>query len=137
MMKNKTALETVHSLTYSTLVELAWWTGSRYICNPPVMNTDVDIVCFTQKKGALQAELWLDGWGENGSRGTDSRFSSFKKAIGHDIYNLIITCDITLYLKYCAATELAKKMNLLEKDTRIGLFNIILDGETDDDDVPF
>ena len=102
-------------------------TGSSAICNPPVLDTDIDfIVCakdedklhsFLVKNGFVQSiqdeeEYDLEGEG----------FSSYRK----ENINLIVTVNYEWYLKWTNATILAKKLNLQKKEDRITLFKYVL-----------
>lgn len=98
-------------------------TGSNYICNPPVENTDIDTVVLI-KNGwifpALEAgysfeesEIEYDSMGE---------FTSIRR--GNE--NLIITTDKKFYKKFVYATQIARLLNLREKGERVKLFQAIL-----------
>jgi len=52
----------------------------------------------------------------------DDRFSSYEKGN----INLIVTEDYGFYNKFIAATSVAKRLNLLEKDDRVALFQAVL-----------
>lgn len=98
-------------------------TGSYYICSPPVENTDIDFILYTNTKADLISWLknnefdFKDGEGYN-----NNFFTSCRK----DKFNLLITDDFDYYSLFCEATKLAKKLNLLEKQQRITLFEFIL-----------
>ena len=113
---------------YITIPNTLWknihQTGSSYICNPPVENTDIDFVIYTDNKELLP---WLIEQGFETNNGDylleiDGLFMSFRK----DKLNLIITDTYDFYVKFVEATKLAKKLNLLEKEQRIALFQYIL-----------
>ena len=113
----------------------AWPTGSRYICNPPVITTDVDFVLFVEDIQAAYKQLretsWKIGGEENATYGepeVDGWFSA-KKTINGEVVNYIVVSDQDQFSKWVTATELAKKLNLLKKDDRIALFEVVVRGE--------
>jgi len=100
-------------------------TGSRFICDPPVMNTDEDTVVYVTEDQypALRNDLIAHGYrvpafsfaNYNNLKGD---FISYKKG---DV-NLIVTWKSDYYDKYVHATLCAKRLNLLNKQDRIKLF---------------
>lgn len=113
----------------------AWPTGSRYICNPPVTNTDDDYVLFVEDIKAAYLELldtnWTIGGANNASytvEDVDNWFSA-KKHINGEVVNYIVVSDQDQFSKWVTATELAKKLNLLKKEDRIALFEVVVKGE--------
>ena len=116
-------------------------TGSSYICNPPVLNTDIDFIVLTTQENYwdLVNTLSMAEWEEGGSRPKPTPaeyqstleieyygFASWKKGN----VNLIITTSEDFYNKFVKATELAKKQNLLKKEDRVALFQKILYGNS-------
>lgn len=119
-------------------------TGSRFICNPPVMDTDEDWVILVENKDvavdrltSMVGEAWTIGGSGSGRRGGSSVFTSLKR---HTVFpssggvvNAIITADFGFYSRFKAATAIAKRLNILRKEDRIALFNAVLDGWVDED----
>lgn len=108
-------------------------TGSRIICNPPPMGTDEDFIVLVNRATIEHATLLLqNGFVMGGSDptyaneqdigGGDFGFQSFTK----DEVNYILTESSKFYHNFCYATDIAKKLNLLKKQQRIDLFQIIL-----------
>lgn len=109
--------------------------GSRVTCSPPPLDTDIDYLVLTQP-GAFWKVVWaLDagGYELGGSEVYDASdchlgvvseggFQSFKKG---DV-NYIITCDEGFFKQFVFASDIAKKLNLLDKKDRVALFQIIL-----------
>ena len=98
-------------------------TGSRYICNPPVLNTDNDTV-FLVVPGDYELGLIEEGFITKDSEieyDTRGLFQSWRKGID----NYIVTTDQRFYEDYVLATEGAKALNLTKKDDRIKLFKSI------------
>lgn len=111
-------------------------TGSRVICNPPIMNTDEDWVvllhhtnAFTDFKKYMRDNGWetcgqdyaLDPFGVRNR----NRFVAFRKGE----LNLIVTDSPVVFDRYKIATKIATRLNLFNKEDRIALFQIIRDYE--------
>ena len=110
----------------------AWPTGSRYICDPPPMDTDEDTVILVGDLNRTRVHLTCCGWDiPNNDKyaemeNKDGWFSA-KKEIDGVLKNYIIIQDQDKYRKWVIATETAKKLNLLKKEDRIFLFSVIVD----------
>lgn len=120
--------------------------GSRVICDPPVLDTDVDYLVLVEDLDVAGAyfhayqwhnclENWLDK-GDKDKGALDSsgyavelecgaRFQAWRQGE----INVILTDDETLHLRSVAATLLAKQLNLQTKAERIKLFRCIKFGE--------
>ena len=99
-------------------------TGSSYTCDPPVTTTDEDYIILVDDVEKTCNELSMKGFQHC------SRYPNLKHkfvAMRYQKINFIITYDEVYYLRYVSATEMSKKMNLLEKEDRINLFHAILD----------
>lgn len=113
----------------------AWPTGSRYICNPPITTTDVDFVLFVEDIQAAYKQLretsWKIGGEDNKTYGEPevNGWFSAKKKINEALVNYIVVSDQDQFSKWVTATELAKKLNLLKKEDRIALFEVVVKGE--------
>ena len=116
-----------------SLIKVLHPTGSRFICDPPVMDTDEDYVVLTKDFDRLSRYLIANDWDYDGAnyREEGAPFGSFRK----DHYNLIVTDDEEFYDKYVVATRLAAKFNLLSKVDRVQLFAAVVDGEFLEEDV--
>jgi hypothetical protein len=116
-------------------------TGSREICNPPPMDTDEDwcvkvnpevdlgnaqVPSVEQNLKGLIDQLFESGYKINGDY-PDSDSISFKK----DEINIILHKTDLSYNLWYVATQVAKKLNLINKEDRIMLFNAIIGGEYD------
>lgn len=110
-------------------------TGSRFICDPPVLDSDDDWVILVEDlEYAKYKAARLDWYSEDdGYYRADSGseelgpFVSLRHSEGSS--NYIFTDDAEFYDRYVAATLLAKKHNLLNKVDRIQLFHTVLYGE--------
>lgn len=98
-------------------------TGSNYICNPPVTDTDIDFMYLVYSLEECADWLEENEWLRSGDASYAIKgWVSYRK----DKYNLLLTEDQDHYTKFEAATELAKKRNLVKKEDRIALFNLIV-----------
>ena len=105
-------------------------TGSSVICNPPVLDTDIDFIICTDKEIGLDKFLTTNGFKQSITDQEEYEldedgFTCYRK----DNINLIVLISYTGYLKLITATKLAKKLNLLKKEDRITLFKFVLYGE--------
>lgn len=100
-------------------------TGSREVCNPPVLNTDIDFVVL--HKGSpmdIEDAGWLDTTGTDESYGFEAPFRTYRSG---DV-NLIVVDSSAEFMKWKVATAAAKHMNLSHKQDRIALFQGVLYG---------
>lgn len=98
-------------------------TGSRYICNPPVMDTDDDTVILVNGYYDYVDLLEKDGWVMTSKDYDDTgEFYSFRK--GDE--NYIVTESPRFFNAYVVATESAMALNLLNKEDRIKLFQTVI-----------
>jgi hypothetical protein len=105
-------------------------TGSSYTCEPPVEDTDYDLVLYVRPLDfdEFQTGLASDGWERGGSRHAMEEWVSFKKRHTDGVlYNLIVTKDDDRYDRMYVATAVAKKLNLTNKEDRVMLFHAIVD----------
>lgn len=111
-------------------------TGSRVICNPPVMDTDEDHVLLVTNLGLAKEQLVRQGYTMTTDEGYQkapklmnfmSDFRTFRK--GEE--NLIVVNHSDAYLKWKLATQLATRFNLQNKQDRIDLFKAIKFGTID------
>ena len=105
--------------------------GSRVTCDPAPTNTDRDWLVLVDKEN--ESKLWdylsTNQWELGGSLPDDEnntlpddRFMSFTKGVE----NIITTNSVVFHRKFLAATSVAKRLNLLDKDDRIALFQALL-----------
>lgn len=98
-------------------------TGSRFTCDPPVMNTDEDYVCLMTDEEVL-SDLGFVCTTQDDDTYEMSDFSTWR----HKHYNLVVTGSLAFYEKFVEATKEAKSKNILDKGSRIRLFQKILYG---------
>ncbi len=105
-------------------------TGSNYTCDPAVTDTDIDWLVLVADFPKYWIYLTEDnGWTPGGSSVdaivNDERavFAAFRKGV----HNLIVVNDPEYYDRLVLATEMAKRFNLLEKEDRVLLFEVVAD----------
>lgn len=107
------------------LVQALHPTGSKYICDPPVLTTDEDYYAFAPNPQATIEGLLLDGWTTCTTQEyEDDAFTALRKGA----YNLILLFTVADYVTHVQTTELAKRFNLTEKQDRIDLFELVRNG---------
>lgn len=97
-------------------------TGSNYICNPPVVDTDIDTVVLVNGYYDYRKMLAEEGWGacakENYVDGT-------VYAVRKGLHNYIVVEDPDIFNDWVVATEAARALNLTKKEDRVTLFKTI------------
>lgn len=111
-------------------------TGSRYICNPPVMNTDEDWICLARPRDwdLTWSRLLTLGFLYGGSHDIHWNKSNFSACRKGEL-NLIVTSKFDYFIKFVAATEKAKELNLLKKYDRVRLFRKFFNEKSYDDNM--
>jgi len=98
-------------------------TGSREICNPPVMDTDVDFVILNLGSPTLiEDDGWVETTGSDESYDHQLNFRTFRSGE----VNLIVVDNYVDFTKWRVATAAAKALNLRDKQARIALFQGVL-----------
>lgn len=95
--------------------------GSFFICSPPVTNTDRDYFVHFPRKNKEEAIRYLENQGLSMTSHEYMESSLF--AFRSGIYNIILVTDVDLFIAKRSATELARRLNLQNKDDRINLFH--------------
>ena len=111
------------------IIDMAF-VGSRVTCNPPLEDTDEDILIYTETIATLIHDCKLSGFIEGEvyftpDSKTTSQFISLKKGN----INLIVTDNKDFYDKFLLATHVCKTLNVMEKQHRITVFQAILYGK--------
>lgn len=104
------------------------YVGSRVTCNPAPTNTDEDILLLVDdqeevivrctNQGYVGGETYFDS-------GAITKLPDFYSLRKGDV-NLIVTSNKLFYDKFLLATSVCKKLNLLKKNDRITVFQVIL-----------
>lgn len=127
-------------------------TGSFFICDPAVTNTDRDfllLVADLDTAGRVfSAEGWtncFESWASKADTdpakdvdeyNVEDKFGARFQAWRNGQENVIVTDDPTLHIRSVAATFLARELNLLDKKDRIALFRAVKYGEPYDGRLP-
>ena len=104
----------------SYLYTASFPTGSSYICNPPVLDTDIDQMFLVDDLKKVSQVLEKLGWKRCGKEEYQTdKWVAYRK----DNLNALLTDNLDHFNKFLQATEEAKKLNLLDKKDRIALFD--------------
>ena len=104
----------------SYLYTASFPTGSSYICNPPVLDTDIDQMFLVDDLEKVSKILEKLGWKHCGKEEYKvDKWIAYRK----DNLNALLTDNLDHFNKFLQATEEAKKLNLLDKKDRIALFD--------------
>lgn len=120
-------MATLHEIVEIAGARWAAPVGSRVTCDPPPQDTDEDWLCLVRDDPAqrmIGAGFTQDGLPEFYTGNDNGGFRSWRRG---DI-NIVITQDEAFARKFLAATELARRFNLLAKADRIALFQAVLYG---------
>lgn len=103
-------------MTFKEQVQMSFPIGSRYVCDPPVMDTDRDTLFLVNDIPKAEAALLAEGWTPclNGEY-FEVAFKAFRKGID----NYVITSQPRFFERYCLAAQVAKALNLQSKEDRI------------------
>lgn len=125
---------------FEKAIHLIGWTptGSSFICDPPVLDTDEDFVLYTATPKVFREELEALGYvysnkdiekykaGKTDPFALYNSFDAYRHPNNKD--NLIVVKSADDFLKWKVATLLAKELNLTNKDHRIMLFRVVRSG---------
>ncbi len=105
-------------------------TGSSVICDPPVTDTDIDYVIYTNEEVKLDTFLKCEGFTKSCADEEEydleeEGFTCYRR----ENINLIIINERSWYRKWVLATKVARKLNLKVKADRVMLFRAILYGD--------
>ena len=114
----------------SYLYKVSFPTGSNYICNPPVTNTDVDEMFLVDDLQEVNFQLTGLGWTKCGLeeetyQDKPSHWAAYRK----ENMNALLTTNLKYFMDFFKATEEAKHLNLLNREDRVALFQKILGEE--------
>jgi hypothetical protein len=126
-------MKTIEILNEITKAENEQWmpTGSKVICNPAPTDTDTDYVAVVDGVENLSyavAILIRHGFkadmDDHYQDLMEYSFISWKR----NSDNIILTKNREFYDKHCVATQVCQKLNLLNKQDRIMVFQAVLYG---------
>jgi hypothetical protein len=108
-------------------------TGSHYICDPPVTDTDRDIAVLVHSLPEFGDNLEQNGWAVTYDdpeytieRNNELPFITARKGV----LNLIVFDSYAGFDAFAAATAVAKHLNLLKKEDRVMLFQAVCGGRS-------
>lgn len=96
--------------------------GSRYVCNPPVMHTDVDFLIYVPNIKTTNTEWLLTCCKYKESLMSDYRMTFATKPITcfrRGVVNLIVTWNEDYYRGFRTATHICKRFNVRHKMERV------------------
>ena len=104
--------------------------GSQVTCNPPPQtNTDYDFLALTDDMKMAEELLAQAGFKRDGVNYEGQDFHSWrfggKADINNKSINVILTDNKDFHEKFLIATALAKRLNVLDKQDRIALFDAV------------
>jgi len=105
-------------------------TGSYYITEAKEYE-DIDYVMYTTDP--VELDNWLHKKGYK-TDGKDGYPVGVWRSYRNGYLNLIVTDNYKYYMRFLAATQLARYMKLMKKQDRIDLFDLILQNENE---IPF
>ena len=106
----------------SYLYKVSFPTGSNYICNPPVTDTDIDQMFLVYDLYRAAEELDHLGWKECRTKNNNDYPTNIMLAFRLGVNNALLTDNEEYFNNFYKATEEAKRRNLLNKADRIALF---------------
>lgn len=110
--------------------------GSRVTCNPPPTDTDADYLIYVPASvaQAYLAELTAQDWVSDLDTALIARYGQMRNSDNLPVHftamrkgeeNLIITWSKPFHQSFLAATAVAKRLNLMERDDRVALFDTL------------
>lgn len=104
------------------VVQDSFSTGSRMICSPPPMDTDLDVVVLVDSSAAV-VDLEALGYGVDSNCPEYESPSTVPMRKGH--VNLIVMWDKETFVRWRLATDVARELNLLDRNDRLACFRVI------------
>lgn len=110
-------------MTFFEQVLMSFPIGSRYVCDPPVLDTDRDTLFLVNDIPKAEAALLAEGWTPclNGEY-FEVAFKAFRKGID----NYVITAQQHFFDRYVLAAQVAKALNLQNKEDRIKVHETLI-----------
>jgi len=104
-----------------------FYTGSSVICDPPVLDSDRDMVVMYEEN--LDKQLRANGFlASDEIDAIKYPNSSVRMCYRKGVFNIIAVDTEEAWDRWKAATRIATEMNLLEKKQRLILFQYITEG---------
>lgn len=100
-------------------------TGSRVICNPPILTTDEDWLVYVPEGLQDKATKFLEDAGATHSLEQEVYPDGVCYRYGD--LNPVLIWDWSIYYRWVATTYYASKLNLMSKDERTRMFSALVD----------
>lgn len=111
-------------------------TGSRYTESPPKEGTDEDYIVLVENLKKTEKFLSKTGWDDClDDNDKDERYNEEKQqginwsAWRKGELNLILTDNLAYFVRFIAATELCKSLNIKDKNLRVDIFRCVKFGD--------
>lgn len=99
-------------------------TGSYFMCDPPVITTDIDFMVLTTNINAARILLCRAGWVSSNSSEDYPEENMHPMRRGR--FNALIVDSQEYFDKWRLATEVSRDLNLLNKEDRVKVFRRIV-----------
>jgi hypothetical protein len=129
MTNNKQSTGPIDLIPGANCLEYAF-VGSRVTCEPPVLDTDCDIIVLFERYpglAAMQSAIYQAG-GEQCGEDYGGEAELIPMRLGD--HNYLLTLSPTYYRTFLHVTAVAKHLNLLDKADRKAVFACLMDGDT-------
>lgn len=94
--------------------------GSRYICNPPILSTDIDFLMYSKKYSI--ADIEKQGFKMASIQYLNNKhFTSFRRGK----INLVFVDDAKSAENFLIATHISKLFNLTNKESRVAVHELL------------
>ena len=107
-------------------------TGSRYVCNPPVLITDIDFLVYSEddlRDRFEELKFTETTWAHYSAEPDDSDFTLWRKGP----INLITTNNKEFADEFNLATHIVKAHNVRNKAARVAVYDILNEVDMYDD----
>ena len=100
-------------------------TGSRVVCNPPVEDTDLDVVLYMPNTTPEHTDHILRNLGFRSYGDYHPTEGNMFQSYRREHVNVIAVYSHTHFMAFDYATDVAAFLNVQAKEDRITLFNLI------------
>lgn len=101
-----------------------WYpTGSNWICEPKPEDSDYDYILFCESQELLEKHLIKEGFHCETDGDYDAiEFYSWRNGK----FNALVCVKFQFFIKWQLATQVARRLNILDRDDRVALFQVVL-----------
>lgn len=100
-------------------------TGSRVVCDPPVEDTDLDVVLYMHNATPEHTDHVLRNLGFRSYNDYEPTEDNPFQIYRREHVNVIVVYSHTHFMAFDYATDVAAHLNVRDKEDRITLFNLI------------